>query len=341
MSATHGGSSKTSKPRKRKNHNQQEGSRKRQKNTDLPLSERLPRHGFPSDHPFNKDGYRYCLAEPDPHIPDNDPEPDYAKPIPPKTYRILQHPIPLLSANDRAPQLHLSDDRMTIKGEKGYSMVRGTHGVRKGDWYYEIELLSLPTINDSTVRVGFAQACADVQCPLGYDEFGYSIRSKKGTVFHKSKGKSYMKNKEGFVEGDIIGCHIYLNPENDAAKQLPDTLKEATLVKFKNFNYFESLDHKKKIKANLKPGKGNKIQFYKNGKPLGVAFEEINDGVYYPAVSLFKSAKIRANFGPKWKKPPENGQKFEPITDQGFKGEIEQAMADLLFAVDLKINGII
>ena len=65
----------------------------------------------------------------------------------------------------RAPQLHLSDDRMTIKGEKGYSMVRGTHGVRKGDWYYEIELLSLPTSNDSTVRVGFAQACADVQCP--------------------------------------------------------------------------------------------------------------------------------------------------------------------------------
>ena len=51
--------------------------------------------------------------------------------------------------------------------------------------------------------------------------------------------------------------------------------------------------------------------------------------------------QIRANFGPKWKKPPENGQKFEPITDQGFKGEIEQAMADLLFAVDLKINGII
>ena len=123
--------------------------------------------------------------------------------------------------NSRAPQLHLSDDRMTIKGEKGYSMVRGTHGVRKGNWYYEVELLSLPTNNDSTVRVGFAQACADVQCPLGtkyhkinltqlpevqhlngltfsilgYDEFGYSIRSKKGTVFHKSKGKSYMKNK--------------------------------------------------------------------------------------------------------------------------------------------------
>ena len=59
------------------------------------------------------------------------------------------------------------------------------------------------------------------------------------------------------------------------------------------------MDHKKKIKANLKPGKGNKIQFYKNGKPLGVAFEEVNDGVYYPAVSLFKSAKVMTN-GRNW-----------------------------------------
>merc|ERR1711990_630744 len=92
---------------KKKNNNQQEGSRKKQKNTDLPLSERLPKHGFPTDHPFNKDGYRYWLAEPDPHIPDTDPEQDFGgKPIPPKTYRIVQHNIPLLSANDRAPQLH-------------------------------------------------------------------------------------------------------------------------------------------------------------------------------------------------------------------------------------------
>ena len=26
-------------------------------------------HGYPVDHPFNKDGYRYILAEPDPHAP--------------------------------------------------------------------------------------------------------------------------------------------------------------------------------------------------------------------------------------------------------------------------------
>lgn len=30
---------------------------------------KLPAHGYPLDHPFNKDGYRYLLAEPDPHAP--------------------------------------------------------------------------------------------------------------------------------------------------------------------------------------------------------------------------------------------------------------------------------
>ncbi|RVE50483.1 hypothetical protein evm_004908 [Chilo suppressalis] len=30
---------------------------------------KLPSHGYPTEHPFNKDGYRYILAEPDPHAP--------------------------------------------------------------------------------------------------------------------------------------------------------------------------------------------------------------------------------------------------------------------------------
>ena len=33
-------------------------------------AQRLPPHGYPLEHPFNKDGYRYILAEPDPHAPD-------------------------------------------------------------------------------------------------------------------------------------------------------------------------------------------------------------------------------------------------------------------------------
>ena len=30
---------------------------------------KLPANGYPLEHPFNKDGFRYLLAEPDPHAP--------------------------------------------------------------------------------------------------------------------------------------------------------------------------------------------------------------------------------------------------------------------------------
>ena len=80
------GQNKNKQNRKRKKQGESGEGRKRLKNSDLPPSERLPKHGFPNDHPFNKDGYRYCLAEPDPHIPDTDPDEDNARPvaIPPK-----------------------------------------------------------------------------------------------------------------------------------------------------------------------------------------------------------------------------------------------------------------
>ena len=71
--------------------------------------------------------------------------------IPLKVYRKLEHSIPLLSSHDRAPQLHLDDDRLTVRGEKGYSLVRGTHGVRKGRWYFEVCLQSMP--KEAAVRV--------------------------------------------------------------------------------------------------------------------------------------------------------------------------------------------
>lgn len=34
----------------------------------------------------------------------------------------------LLALHDRAPQLRLSEDRLAVTGDKGYCMVRSTHG---------------------------------------------------------------------------------------------------------------------------------------------------------------------------------------------------------------------
>lgn len=44
------------------------GAGKKSRGIDL-ATPKLPPHGYPLDHPYNKDGYRYLLAEPDPHAP--------------------------------------------------------------------------------------------------------------------------------------------------------------------------------------------------------------------------------------------------------------------------------
>lgn len=41
-----------------------------QRSDPLFSAQHLPPYGYPLEHPFNKDGYRYILAEPDPHAPD-------------------------------------------------------------------------------------------------------------------------------------------------------------------------------------------------------------------------------------------------------------------------------
>ena len=68
-------------------------------------STRVPPHGYPLEHPFNKDCYRYHLAESDPHAPNRqafDESLEWAgKPIPGYLYRIMCPKQVLLSMHDR------------------------------------------------------------------------------------------------------------------------------------------------------------------------------------------------------------------------------------------------
>lgn len=99
--------------------------------SDVATNVKLPAHGYPMDHPYNKDGYRYILAEQDPHAPfrkEFDESPDWAgKPIPGWLYRTLTPSAVLLALHDRAAQLKVADDRLSVTGEKGYCMVRASH----------------------------------------------------------------------------------------------------------------------------------------------------------------------------------------------------------------------
>ncbi|XP_076876757.1 set1/Ash2 histone methyltransferase complex subunit ASH2 isoform X2 [Brachyhypopomus gauderio] len=326
---------------KRKQQQQQQdgataGTAKRTRSDPLFSAQRLPPHGYPLEHPFNKDGYRYILAEPDPHAPDPEKlELDCwaGKPIPGDLYRACLYERVLLALHDRAPQLKISDDRLTVTGEKGYSMVRASHGIRKGAWYFEVSVDDMPP--DTAARLGWSQPLGNLQAPLGYDKFSYSWRSKKGTRFHQSIGKHY---SEGYGQGDVLGFFIELPDSTETAKALPDTYKDKALIKFKSYLYFEEKDYVDKAEKSLKTVGESRMIFYKNGVNKGVAYESLFEGMYFPAISLYKSCTVSVNFGPHFKYPPKD-IKYQPMSDMGWGAVIEHTLADILYHVETEVDG--
>ncbi|KAK9884605.1 hypothetical protein WA026_007445 [Henosepilachna vigintioctopunctata] len=293
---------------------------------------KLPAHGYPLDHPFNKDGYRYLLAEPDPHAPfrqEFDESSDWAgKPIPGWLYRTLVPSTVYLALHDRAPQLKISEDRLTVTGEKGYSSVRATHFVTKGVWYWEVTIDEMP--EGSATRLGWGQDYANLQAPIGYDKFGYSWRSLKGTRFHESHGKHY---SDGYGEGDTLGFMIIL-PQNSTTKLVPNTFKDKPLVKFKSHLYYEEKDNLPERIKTLKSLPGSKTLNFKNGQCQGVAYEDIYQGCYYPALSLYKNVTVTVNFGPVFKYPPPAEYNWRGIHEKAEEAICEQTMADILYLTE-------
>ncbi|KAL4664100.1 hypothetical protein H8957_013379 [Semnopithecus entellus] len=261
------------------------GTTKKARSDPLFSAQRLPPHGYPLEHPFNKDGYRYILAEPDPHAPDPEKlELDCwaGKPIPGDLYRACLYERVLLALHDRG--------------------IIGT---------------------------------GNLQAPLGYDKFSYSWRSKKGTKFHQSIGKHY---SSGYGQGDILGFYINLPEDTETAKSLPDTYKDKALIKFKSYLYFEEKDFVDKAEKSLKQTPHSEIIFYKNGVNQGVAYKDIFEGVYFPAISLYKSCTVSINFGPCFKYPPKD-LTYRPMSDMGWGAVVEHTLADVLYHVETEVDG--
>lgn len=75
----------------------------------------------------------------------------------------------------------------------------------------------------AATRLGWAQEYANLQAPLGFDKFGYSWRSRKGTRFNEAFGKKYSPS---YGEGDTLGFLIVL-PENlPNYDYMPNTFKD-------------------------------------------------------------------------------------------------------------------
>ena len=103
------------------------------------------------------------------------------------------------------------------------------------------------------------------------------------------------------------------------------------MVKIKSHLYFEEKDRLQENLKGLKPHAGSKIIFYKNGVSLGEAFTDIYRGDYYPAIATYKHARVKVNFGPKFRCPPPKDLKWRPVSARSQEVAIEQTLADMKF----------
>lgn len=340
--------SKTRGGAKRKCTEQQPNSvgMKKAKSEPNSLVKLAPSQVYPTEHPFNRDGYRYFLAESDAHAPFrqefDDSYETAGKPIPPYMYRVFRPGVVTLSPNDRAPQLKLTEDRLQVTGEKGYSVIRATHGVSEGAYFYEVKFLDQP--EPSHARIGWSQSLGCLQAPVGYDKFSYSWRSRKGTFFHDSNGKHYCQG--GYKKGDTLGFYIFLPHETkiisrgrygnfayNAVDRLPQSYKDLPLIKFKSYFYYEEKDEVEEALKNVRSMNGSKMICFKNGIDQGVAMQDFSAGIFYPAISLYKNATVRVNFGPKFEFEPKD-LAYQPMSDRADELIVEQTVADLIFFIE-------
>lgn len=103
---------------------------------------------------------------------------------------------PLVFIDDKAPQLQLNKDGVTITGDRGYRMARASVGVSEGSWFFECKIKG-----QGHYRVGWATRQAELQAPVGFDKFsfGYGDLASK---LHESNRQPY---GETYSEGDVVG----------------------------------------------------------------------------------------------------------------------------------------
>jgi len=187
-----------------------------------------------------------------------------------------------LSNDYKGSFIELSQDLQTVTGYKGYRSVLANFPIIEGTYFFEarIEQSSSPNSFSNIapqVRIGLATTKLDCEISLGSDRLSYAYKSIDGCAIHDGIKRLY---NEEYGEGDVIGCLIHMKP--------PKPKLRGDLV------------DKEKVEVN----EGSKVIYYKNGKCLGVAFENLFEGFYHAGVSVYMSAQVSVNFGPEFEYPP-------------------------------------
>ena len=61
-------------------------------------------------------------------------------------------------------------------------MVRATHGVHRGSYYWEVEVLK-PESDSAHLRIGWSTRQGELQAPVGFDQYSYAYRDIDGITF--------------------------------------------------------------------------------------------------------------------------------------------------------------
>ena len=103
----------------------------------------------------------------------------------------------------------IDESGMSVTQEGGYRLCRASrHIPRAGAFFWEFIISSFPT-EESHCRIGIATKNAQMEAPVGFDEFGYSI-ADKGFAYHNGKKiKEFSFN--GFKQGDTVSFGAVVN----------------------------------------------------------------------------------------------------------------------------------
>lgn len=113
-----------------------------------------------------------------------------------------------ISGEDKAQQLSLSRDGLTLTGDKGYRMARCVVGVESGRWYFECKIVDK---SSGHYRLGWATRKAELQAAVGFDKHSFGYRDLSGSIVHASERVD--DKLEPYGSGDVVGCLIDLGPD--------------------------------------------------------------------------------------------------------------------------------
>lgn len=243
--------------------------------------------------------------------------------------RLAQHWRPVrLSEEDRSAAVALDEEHLTASSTKGYRMVRATHGAHSGTWYYEVRVGVLG--GTGAARLGWATRGAGLEGPVGASPYCYAYRSLEGSKVHRGVRELY---GQPYGEGDVVGCLIHL-PEGSARGEA--TADDAVRYKGRLYLLEETCSGVPSLPPRPDPTgdaaepapllRGSYVAFTLNGQPQGVAYMDLPEGTYYPALSLYtattqtQAAEVTANFGEgafaHAPPPPERGgERARPVAE--------------------------